>query len=101
MSKPFSWEAFNEMPVIGIMRNISQHHVDMLVSQFYKSGFTTLEITMNSEGAAKTISYLSEMYADTLNIGAGTVLTPGDLDEALNAGASFIVTPVVNEDVIN
>ena len=100
MSKPFSWEAFNKIPVVGIMRNIPQAQVEMLVSQYYESGFTTLEVTMNSEGAAKTISYLSEIYTDTLNIGAGTVLTLEDLDEALKAGANFIVTPVVNEDVI-
>ncbi len=100
MSKPFSWAAFDKVPIIGIMRNIPQPKVAMLVSQYYESGFTTLEVTMNSEGAAKTISYLSEIYTDTLNIGAGTVLTLEDLDQALDAGASFIVTPVVNEDVI-
>ncbi|MEO5997324.1 MAG: bifunctional 4-hydroxy-2-oxoglutarate aldolase/2-dehydro-3-deoxy-phosphogluconate aldolase [Chitinophagaceae bacterium] len=100
MSKPFSWEAFNKVPVVGIMRNIPQAQVEMLVSQYHESGFTTLEVTMNSEGAAKTISYLSEIYTDNLNIGAGTVLTLEDLDEALKAGANFIVTPVVNEDVI-
>ncbi len=100
MSKPFSWEAFNKIPVIGIMRNIPQARVEMLVSQYYECGFTTLEVTMNSEGAANTISYLSEIYTDTLNIGAGTVLTLEDLDEALAAGAGFIVTPVINEEVI-
>ena len=100
MSKPFSWEAFNKIPVVGIMRNIPQAQVEMIVSQYYEAGFTTLEVTMNSEGAAKTISYLSEIYTDTLNVGAGTVLTLEDLDEALTAGANFIVTPIVNEDVI-
>jgi 2-dehydro-3-deoxyphosphogluconate aldolase/(4S)-4-hydroxy-2-oxoglutarate aldolase len=100
MSKPFSWETYNKVPIVGIMRNISQARVEMLVSTYYEAGFTTLEITMNSEGAAKTISYLSEIYTDTLNIGAGTVLTLEDLDEALAAGASFIVTPVINEEVI-
>ncbi len=100
MSKPFSWEAFNKVPIIGIMRNIPQARVEMLVSQYFECGFTTLEVTMNSEGAAKTISYLYEIYPDTLNIGAGTVLTLEDLEEALDAGASFIVTPVINDEVI-
>lgn len=100
MSKLFSREAFNKVPIIGIIRNISPARIEMLVSRYHQCGFTTLEVTMNSEGAAKTISYLSEFYTDRLNIGAGTVLTLEDLDEALEAGASFIVTPVVNEEVI-
>jgi 2-dehydro-3-deoxyphosphogluconate aldolase/(4S)-4-hydroxy-2-oxoglutarate aldolase len=100
MSKPFSWESFNRVPVIGIMRNIPQAHVEMLVQEYHKSGFTTLEVTMNSAGAAKTISSLCQAYQNTLNIGAGTVLTVADLDAALDAGANFIVTPVMNEEVI-
>ena len=100
MSKPFSWEAFNKVPIIGIMRNIPPAQIEMLVSRYHECGFTTLEVTMNSEGAAKTISYLSGFYTDRLNVGAGTVLTLEDLDEALEAGAGFIVTPVINGEVI-
>ncbi|MFM1945556.1 MAG: hypothetical protein RI897_4538, partial [Verrucomicrobiota bacterium] len=35
-----------------------------------------------------------------MNVGAGTVLTLGQLEAALEAGANFIVTPVVGEAVI-
>jgi 2-dehydro-3-deoxyphosphogluconate aldolase/(4S)-4-hydroxy-2-oxoglutarate aldolase len=39
-------------------------------------------------------------YAGKLNIGAGTVCTEQELESALNAGAQFIVTPIINEAVI-
>lgn len=100
MSKPFSWKAFDHIPVIGIMRNIPFAKTELLASHYLQSGFTTLEVTMNSENAAEVISTLVKNFGDRLNIGAGTVLTLSDLDKALTAGATFIVTPVLNEDVI-
>lgn len=100
MSKPFSWEAFEHIPVIGIMRNIPFAKTELLAGHYFQSGFTTLEVTMNSENAAEVISTLVKNFGDQSNIGAGTVLTLSDLDRALAAGATFIVTPVLNEDVI-
>jgi len=100
MNKPFSWEAFEHIPVIGIMRNIPFTKTELLASHYLQSGFTTLEVTMNSENAAEVISTLANKFGHQLNIGAGTVLTVSDLDKALAAGATFIVTPVLNEDVI-
>lgn len=100
MPAAFSWTLFQQMPVIGILRNIAPLHSEKIAELYFESGFTTLEITMNSPGAAATISSLSERFSDRLNIGAGTVCTLEDLEEAISAGASFIVTPVLSEDVI-
>ncbi len=100
MSNPFSWERFEHIPVIGIMRNIPSAKTEMLASHYLQAGFSTLEVTMNSEHATEVISTLAGKFGHRLNIGAGTVLTLRDLDKALAAGATFIVTPVLNEDVI-
>lgn len=88
------------MPVVGILRNVSPRHMHKLFTVYHNAGFTTIEVTMNSAGAAETISSLRKMFGGRLNIGAGTVCTMQDLDEALSAGAQFIVTPVVAEAVI-
>lgn len=100
MNKTFSWEAFNRIPVIGIMRNIAPEKMEILASRYIEAGFNTLEITMNSLDAAKTITHLTNEFGERLNIGAGTVLTLEDLDTALSSGAMFVVTPILNEDVI-
>lgn len=101
MTNQFSWELFNKMPVIGIMRNVSQSLTESIAGVFYQSGFTCLEITVNSAGAEDSIALLADKYAGKLNIGAGTVCTLSDLDRALGAGATYIVTPVVSEEVIS
>jgi 2-dehydro-3-deoxyphosphogluconate aldolase/(4S)-4-hydroxy-2-oxoglutarate aldolase len=96
----FSEERFNKVPIVGIMRNMPRQHTEAVVNCYVAAGFTTLEITMNSEGAVETIEWLVKNYGDRLNIGAGTVCDLKDLEKALVAGAGFIVTPILNEEVI-
>lgn len=91
---------FDKMPVIGIMRNFPNKVIDQIVPKYKKAGFTTLEITMNSNNVFKTIKRLSKENPD-MNIGAGSVCNMNDLETVLEAGASFIVTPVFNEEVMS
>lgn len=99
MKNEFKADKFDEMPVIGILRNVPLPDIEAILPYYIKAGFTNLEVTMNSNGAEETIRHLSENYP-SLNIGAGTVCDKNDLKRAVKAGASFIVTPVVDEKVI-
>ena len=100
VSHPFSWERFNQVPIVGIIRNMGREHLETLVGIYAEAGLTTLEVTMNTPGAADIISGLVQRFGHQLNIGAGTVCSPEDLDKALQAGAQFIVTPILEQDVI-
>jgi 2-dehydro-3-deoxyphosphogluconate aldolase/(4S)-4-hydroxy-2-oxoglutarate aldolase len=100
MSIDFSFDLFNKMPVIGIMRNIPDDCVEPIAGVYCRSGLTCLEITMNSSNAQEHIAALVDTYPGRLNIGAGTVCSMGDLEKAIAAGAQFIVTPIINEEVI-
>jgi len=96
----FSWELFNKIPVIGIMRNLPAGKIIHIATLFAEEGLTNLEITLNSPGAPELISELAGRFKNKINIGAGTVCTSEELEMALSAGAVFIVTPVVNEEII-
>lgn len=96
----FSWEMFNAAPIVGIMRNFKQSDIENILPAFADGGLNTIEVTMNSAGAEESIRYARTNFAEKLNVGAGTVLTDNDLDAALQAGAQFIVTPVVNFSII-
>ncbi len=61
-------------------------------------GFRCVEFTLTTPGALDLIHEFSRR--NELVVGAGTVLTPAMADEAVAAGASFLVSPVVDEDVI-
>ena len=98
--RSFSWELFKKVPIIGIIRNFSAEDVQKILPVYQASGLTTIEITMNTAGAKAMLKQALEQYPDTLNIGAGTVCTEKDLEKALEIGAQFIVTPIINKKVI-
>lgn len=96
----FSWTLFEKAPVVGIVRNVSMESLKHILPVYRTSGLTTIEITMNTPEASEMIRYAREHEQEGLNIGAGTVCTKEDLERALEAGAQFIVTPVLNKAVI-
>jgi 2-dehydro-3-deoxyphosphogluconate aldolase/(4S)-4-hydroxy-2-oxoglutarate aldolase len=96
----FSWENFNSMPLVGIMRNIPSIHTEDILKTFYLSGLTTIELTINSPGFEESLHLALSLFEGKLNIGAGTICTTTELQRALQAGAQFIVTPITDEEII-
>ena len=97
--QPFSWVKFYKNPLVGILRGYSPETIDKIAKVYLKSGFYTLEITMNTDGVGEIIKTLRADYPD-LNIGAGTVCNLADFEKALEASAQFIVTPILDPEVI-
>ena len=96
----FSWELFDKMPVVGIIRNLTVADINFVLPIYKQAGFTTIEITLNTPEALSVISSLALEYNGELNVGAGTVCTLDDLTDAVNAGANFIVTPIFKAEVV-
>ena len=97
----FSWDLFNEVPIVGILRNISFENFKIVLPLAQKAGLTTLEITMNTPDVTSIINYARQEMSGVMNIGAGTVCNLSELDLALKAGAQFIVTPILDESVVS
>ncbi|WP_273565469.1 bifunctional 4-hydroxy-2-oxoglutarate aldolase/2-dehydro-3-deoxy-phosphogluconate aldolase [Maribacter halichondriae] len=95
----FSWERFKKAPIIGILRGLNLDTVQKITKTYLDAGLYTMEITMNTVGAETIISKLRNEFPE-MNIGAGTVCTMKDLEAALNAESQFIVTPIIDENVI-
>ena len=100
MSNAFNPELFKKMPVVGILRFFKRNEVEKLVPASMAGGLCNIEVTMNSEGAEDLIRLTCDLVGGQGNVGAGTVTTIEEMDRALEAGASFIVTPAVIPEVI-
>ncbi len=100
MKDAFSWDRFDRLPVIGILRGFSCEQIDSIVPALTAGGLCNIEVTMNSPGAPDLIRQIRHLAGDSMNVGAGTVCTLRDLETASEAGASFIVTPVLVPEVI-
>jgi 2-dehydro-3-deoxyphosphogluconate aldolase/(4S)-4-hydroxy-2-oxoglutarate aldolase len=94
--KAFSMEAFQRIPLIGILRGQQEDAMNGIIGACQGSGITTIEITLNTPNALDIISSLVSRFGGKLNIGAGTVCSTADLGKALEAGAQFIVSPILD-----
>lgn len=99
MGTNYKKELFEQMPIVGILRNVSLEVIEEILPHYKKAGLTTLEITMNSDNVCEIISAIAKNHPE-INVGAGTVCTMDDLMKALEAGATFIVTPILDVDVM-
>ena len=89
------------MPLVVIMRGFPLDSVAPVVEAIALGGLNMLEITMNTEGAAEQIREAVRACGGTsMQIGAGTVTSPERFEQAIEAGANYIVTPNLNDAVI-
>ncbi len=62
-------------------------------------GLPCAEVTFRTAAAKESIAIMRKEFPEML-VGAGTVLTVEQVDEALEAGAQFIISPGFDEDVV-
>lgn len=91
---------FHRFPLLGILRGGDVPVVAPLVEALVEAGLETLEITLNTPDAPAMIRRAVEAAGGRLAIGAGTVLDREGLDAAMDAGAGFIVSPVLVPEVV-
>ena len=70
-----------------------------LAKALIDGGLPCAEITFRTDAAEESIRAVSKEYPDML-VGAGTVTTLDQLDRAINAGATFIVSPGINPKIV-
>lgn len=58
------------------------------------------EVTFRTDKAKESIRLIADTYPEML-VGAGTVLSTKQVDEAIEAGAKFIVSPGLNPEVVS
>lgn len=86
--------------IIAIVRGVEEQHITELAQALLDGGIRAMEITLNTAGALEMIAKLQLQFGDHMFIGAGTVLDIDDATKAVQAGASYLVTPNTDEDVI-
>lgn len=82
----------------AIIRSNDQEKAALAMRAAIRGGFSICEFTLTVPGAFELIEEFSK--DGDIVVGAGTVLTVEEAEKAVDAGASFIVSPVMDEDVI-
>ena len=87
--------------VIAVIRSKSKDNLMPFIDLIIKSGINSIEITLTTPNALSVIKQLKSYYKGSILIGAGTVTDLDSAKKALDAGAEYIVTPVLNMEVID
>ena len=87
-----------ETKISAIIRTDDHKVAEQAMQAAVDGGFRVVEFTLTTPGSLNLITQFREN--DDLIVGAGTVMSPIIAQEAVEAGAQFLVSPVCNVDVI-
>jgi 2-dehydro-3-deoxyphosphogalactonate aldolase len=93
-------EAFARCPLVAILRGIRPEEVEAIGAVLVAAGFTLIEVPLNSPDPFDSIGRLARRFGDRAIIGAGTVLTPEQVDAVADVGGRMIVSPNTDAAVI-
>ncbi|OMF30878.1 2-dehydro-3-deoxyphosphogluconate aldolase [Paenibacillus sp. FSL H8-0548] len=86
--------------IVAILRGIEDRDADAAAQALIDGGIHMMEITMNTEGAAAMIERWRTKFDGKAAVGAGTVIDVALAEQAVAAGAQYLISPNLDEDVI-
>jgi 2-dehydro-3-deoxyphosphogalactonate aldolase len=92
--------AFAACPLVAILRGVRPDEVVAIGEELVASGFTLIEVPMNSPDPLDSVARLVAAFGDRAMIGAGTVLTVDQVAAMRDAGGRMVISPNTNIDVI-
>ena len=82
-----------ELGLLAVVRGESRGAAVEVSEALVEGGVLGIEITFTTPDAPKVIRDLDEEYGDLILLGAGTVTTQEQVEQAAEAGATFLVSP--------
>lgn len=92
-------EALGRCPLVAILRGLRPDEAVPVGQVLVDAGFRIIEVPLNSPQPLQSIAALSRAFPDVI-IGAGTVLSPGEVGPVQAAGGRLVVAPNFNPEVV-
>jgi 2-dehydro-3-deoxyphosphogluconate aldolase / (4S)-4-hydroxy-2-oxoglutarate aldolase len=86
--------------IVAILRAENADRAETVVDVLVEAGVRCLELTLTTRGALEVVERLAARVPRDVEVGVGTVLTADDVDRSVDAGATFVVSPSVEPEVI-
>ncbi len=93
-------ERLEHARVVGIVRLADARTVVAACTEAVARGLRAVEVPSTVPGAGRAISELRSQLEGTVLVGAGTIRTRAQLEEAIAAGAEFLVAPGLNPELV-
>lgn len=86
--------------LIAILRGITPEEALGITEVLIAAGIERIEVPLNSPRPLESVTMMAERFGADALIGAGTVLTAGEVEDVANAGGKLIVSPNCDTGVI-
>lgn len=101
MNKSEVLEKIREIGIIPVIRTDSHEKARTVIKALIEGGISVLEVTMTIPDAIGLIEQLTVEYKNAAVIGAGTVLDKPTAKKCIEAGAKFIVSPILDSEIVS
>lgn len=88
-------------PLVAILRGLPAEDAAAVGTALFDAGFRALEVPLNRPGALQAIATLAAMAPPGTLVGAGTVMSPQEVQAVAGAGGRLIVCPHCDPAVID
>jgi 2-dehydro-3-deoxyphosphogluconate aldolase/(4S)-4-hydroxy-2-oxoglutarate aldolase len=86
--------------IIAVIRIKEEEKLKKVIEAIYEGGISVVEITMTVPNAIKLIEKISVAFENKITIGVGSVLDKSTAENAIKAGAKFVVSPIFKKEII-
>ena len=93
-------EALAACPAVAILRGVRPDEVVEHARALHAAGLRAIEVPLNSPAPLESVARLAAALGGECLVGAGTVLTPAEVDAVAGAGGRLIVSPNTDATVI-
>jgi 2-dehydro-3-deoxyphosphogluconate aldolase/(4S)-4-hydroxy-2-oxoglutarate aldolase len=90
-----------ETRVLAVLRAKSATEYAPVVEALIAGGVVSIELTLSTHGVIEELPKLLQRFGTDAELGVGTVTTPDQASEAIDAGAAYLVTPITETPIID
>jgi 2-dehydro-3-deoxyphosphogluconate aldolase/(4S)-4-hydroxy-2-oxoglutarate aldolase len=86
---------------VAVLRIKEPGKLKKVIEALYAGGMSVAEITMTVPNAIQLIEKMSNELDKNIIIGVGSVLNSKTAEDAINAGAKYVVSPIFKKEIID
>jgi 2-dehydro-3-deoxyphosphogluconate aldolase/(4S)-4-hydroxy-2-oxoglutarate aldolase len=100
MDKKQALETIKNLGVVAVIRGPSAELTVQMVDALVAGGVTGIEVTYSTPDAEKVVATLAKKHGEKIVLGMGTLTDPRQAQAAKDAGASFLVSPICEPELV-
>lgn len=99
MNKDLVLGKITDLGLLAVLRGPSPELTIQMVAALVKGGVLGIEITFTTPNALDVVKQINREFGDDIVLGMGTLTSPEQAQGAVDAGATFLVSPHVDPEL--